>query len=211
MESRKNVGDEVFEKTVSALGQRVSRRNLLVRAAVAGSALAVAPIRYLTEPISASTLVTCSNCSSSAACSGGYSTFCCTLTGSNSCPSYTELGGWWKCTNYTGTKMCDAQNVRWYVDCNRKSGQNCPTGTVRPYGVTGSCPSQCHCANDNCSQRKTCCNNFKYGQCNVNSPVTQVVCRVVKCTRPCDVWPNQCNCSPYAEDNNTCSHEAGCL
>lgn len=187
--------DRRFEEVVSSLRKTIPRRSFLVRAVVAGSVLATAPIKSLMQPAMAVTR--CSNCPSGSACCGGYTTFCCAITGSNTCPNYTELGGWWKCTNYTGSGLCAAGNQRWYVDCNRKPGFSCPDG--------------CHCANDSCTQRKTCCNNFKYGQCNVNSPVTEVVCRVVKCNRPCDVWPNKCECSPYREDNVTCSHDANCL
>jgi len=190
------LGDRLFDATMSLLNRRVSRRRLLERSAIAGSALAVAPLRYVLRPLSALDVVTCSDCSGGDACCDGWTAFCCTLTGSNSCPSYTYMAGWWKCTNYTGTQMCSAQNVRYYIDCNRTPESSCPDG--------------CHCANDDCKHRGTCCNVFRYGQCNTEvSGTTEVVCRMITCVNPCDIFVN-CNCT-YFEDNNTCSHEAGCL
>ncbi len=181
------------------LEKRISRRSMLVRMATAGSALAVAPIRYATRPLSAMAVITCANCPPGSPCCDGYTTFCCTINPdhSNTCPPWTFMGGWWKCTNYTGNLKCDEANVRYYIDCNRLPSKQCPGG--------------CHCANDSCTKRKTCCNVFRYGQCNTQIPeVTAIACRMVSCTNPCTAFPNQCNCT-YKVDDNTCSHEGGCL
>ena len=181
------------------LERRMSRRSLLVRMAIAGSALSVAPVRFITRPVTAMTAITCSNCPPGSPCCDGYTTFCCTINPdhSNRCPPYTYMGGWWKCTNYTGKLKCARQNVRYYIDCNRLPGRHCPHG--------------CRCAKDSCDKRRECCNVFRYGQCNTQvGEVTAIACRMVTCTNPCRAFPNQCNCT-YKVDDNTCSHEADCL
>ena len=59
-------------------------------------------------------------------------------------------------------------------------------------------------------KRRTCCNIFRYGQCNTEIPgVTQVVCRVIKCVNPCKLNVN-CNCTTMIE-NAVCAQEEGCL
>jgi hypothetical protein len=191
----------VSERLVSAaarmLDGRSTRRSWLARTAVVGSALAVAPLRYLLEPGSAWAVVTCSDCHGGRCCDG-YTEFCCTIDGgSNSCPSYTYMGGWWKCTSYGGARLCHEEGVRYYIDCNRRRHRHCPHG--------------CSCAAGSCSNRATCCNVFRYGQCNADVPVvTEVVCRVVKCVNPCRLYPDVCSCTSFV-DNHTCRHEAGCL
>jgi len=184
----------LFDRVVSGLNRRLPRRRLLVRAAVVGSALAVAPVAYLTRSLSAMAVVTCSDCRSGGACCDGWTAFCCQLTGKNTCPSNTFIAGWWKCTSYTGSRLCDDQNVRYYVDCNRTPTAGCT----------------CKCANNNCSHRRTCCNVFRYGQCNTEvAGVTEVVCRMVTCSNPSNLFVN-CNPTMFVE-NATCTHEAGCL
>jgi hypothetical protein len=189
--------DEVFERTVEALGRRFSRRTFLQRFATAASAAAVAPVAFATRPIPAGALISCSNCSGGQPCCDGWTTFCCVINGGkNACPNNTYMGGWWKCTNYTGNGACHEENVRYYLDCNRTPGFSCPGG--------------CHCANDKCTNRSTCCNHFRYGQCNTEIlGVTEVVCRVITCVNPSELFVN-CNSTLHI-DNATCSHEASCL
>ncbi len=191
------MSERLFEFAMKTLGRRVSRRRFLARFATAGSALAVAPIRYASRPLTPmQVLTTCSSCSAGSSCCDGWTTFCCTLTGSNACPSYSYMAGWWKCTNYTGGGACSAENVRYYVDCNRT-----------PYS---SCPHGCHCANDTCQHRRTCCNVFRYGQCNTQiSGVTEVVCRMDTCDNPSEIFVN-CTNTLFIE-NAVCGHEASCL
>lgn len=181
----------------SVLGRRMSRRSALKRFATAGSAFMVAPLRYLLRPGTAFGAITCADCSSGSACCDGYTAFCCTINGGrNACPSYSYLAGWWKCTNYTGAGACRREGVRYYMDCNVKPSSRCPNG--------------CRCANDKCYNRKTCCNVFRYGQCNTHiAGVTPIACRVIKCVNPCELY-DFCNCT-YKQDNNTCGHEAPCL
>lgn len=180
------------------LANRTSRSGLLARVAVIGSAIAVGPLRYLLEPTSALGIVTCADCAPGSACCDGWTTFCCTINGGlNACPSYTFIGGWWKCTEYTGHLLCASEGVRYYLDCNRLPARSCPAG--------------CSCANGECDHRHTCCNVFRYGQCNTQvGVVTEVVCRVISCVNPCRLYPGVCSCSELV-DNRTCSHEAPCL
>jgi len=191
------VTDLLVRKAGEALEKRTSRRGLLVRLALAGSALTIAPLRYLLRPESAWAVVTCRGCSAGSRCCDGWTTFCCTINnGLNSCPAYAYVGGWWKCTSYGGARLCRDTNVRYYIDCNRIPGTRCPGG--------------CHCAGGNCHNRSTCCNVFRYGQCNTHiGGVTEVVCRVIKCVNPCELY-DFCDCTPKV-DNLTCGHEATCL
>ncbi len=187
----------IVERVARGLEARTSRRSFLTKLAVAGSALAVSPLRYLLRPIPAYAAVTASDCSPGSKCASGYTTFCCTINnGVNACPPYSFLGGWWKCTNYTGHGACHKEGVRYYMDCNRTPGHSCPHG--------------CRCAHNSCNQRLECCNVFRYGQCTTDiAGVTPVVCRVIKCINPCKLYVN-CNCT-LKVDNATCSHEEGCL
>ncbi len=184
--------------TSRMLERRMSRRGLLVRLAVAGSAVAVGPLRYLLRPGTAMAVITCSGCGGRGLCCDGWTEFCCVINGGvNACPAYTFIGGWWKCTNYTGTNICHTEGVRYYIDCNRKPGERCPNG--------------CSCAGGSCSHRSTCCNVFRYGQCNTQvSQTTEVVCRVIKCENPCRIYPGVCGCTTFTE-NATCGHDVPCL
>ncbi len=181
----------------SLLERRTSRRGLLQRAALAGSAIAVAPLRYLLRPVSAWALISPGSCSSGL-CTDGYTAFCCEINhGKNVCPAHTYVAGWWMCTAYTGHGLCEAEGVRYYVDCNRIPGQAFRSG--------------CGCANNNCGERRVDCNVFRYGQCNTQVPgVTEVVCRVVVCENPSKIDEFNCN-SSVAVDNNTCTHDWNCL
>src|SRR5438094_6583076 len=76
----------LVDAAARALERRTSRRGFLARLALAGSAAAVAPMRYLLRPLSPMAVIRCSDCSPGALCCDGWTVFCCTLTGSNSCP-----------------------------------------------------------------------------------------------------------------------------
>jgi hypothetical protein len=189
--------DQLLDRTVQAVGRRMSRRRFLQRVATAASAMAVSPVVYAMKPVDAIELISCGGCPSGSACCDGWTTFCCVINnGKNACPNNTFMGGWWKCTNYSGSGLCHDENVRYYVDCNRTPGKSCPGG--------------CHCANDKCTNRSTCCNHFRYGQCNTEViGTTEVVCRMITCVNPSDLFVN-CNSTLHV-DNATCSHEASCL
>ncbi|MDQ6806001.1 MAG: hypothetical protein M3065_13785 [Actinomycetota bacterium] len=182
----------------SVLERRTSRRGLFARFAVAGAALAVAPVRYLMRPETAWAVVTGADCPAGSRCNDGYTAFCCEIQrGENRCPDGTYVGGWWKCTDYRGAGLCATEGVRYYLDCNRVPGVHYPGG--------------CQCANGDCHERKVGCNLFRYGQCNTQVKyTTEVVCRLVICQNPATVTGLNCN-ETLMIDNAVCSHEAGCL
>jgi hypothetical protein len=181
----------------SLLERRSTRRSALGKAALAGSALAVAPVRYLVRPGTAWAVIGPGSCSSGL-CTDGYTAFCCEIEqGHNVCPSNTYVAGWWKCTNYQGGGLCHDEGVRYYVDCNRIPGHSFSGG--------------CQCANGDCNKRRVDCNHFRYGQCNTQiQGTTEVVCRLVICQNPATVAGMNCNGTEMVDDN-TCNHEAGCL
>lgn len=187
------------ERLVSAAGslleRRTSRRGLLARAAVAGSAMAVAPLRYLLRPVNAWAVIDPGSCSGGL-CADGYTAFCCEINdGKNRCPPGTFVGGWWMCTAYSGQGLCAAEGVRYYIDCNHLPGT----------------ASDCRCANDTCAERRADCNVFRYGQCNTQiGPITPIACRVVVCQNPSTIEDFNCNAS-LAVDDNTCTHDWNCL
>ncbi len=189
------------ERLATSLGglleRRMSRRGALARAAVAGSAFAVAPVRYLVRPGDAWAVVRPADCQSGK-CTDGYTAFCCEIErGRNTCPRNTYVAGWWKCTAYTGGGLCHDEGVRYYVDCNRLPGHSFPGG--------------CQCAQSDCGRRRVDCNHFRYGQCNTQvHGTTEVVCRLVICQNPASVDGMSCNATEMVDDF-TCNHEAGCL
>lgn len=193
------------------IGTGFSRRSLFRRAAVMGSALAVAPWTYVLKPGTAyAAICNCGGlgCNCNDLCCRGYTEFCCTLTGTNACPSDTVIAGWWKAD---GSGFCDVNGQarpRYYVDCNnRECSCSCgSSGTCSPSCV--SC--NCGCANGDCRNRRACCVQFRYGQCNNQMPcVGPIVCRVVTCTPP---WELDATCSTAVlTDNHTRFHDAPCL
>jgi hypothetical protein len=191
------VTERLVERASTALEGRTSRRGLLARAALVGSALSVGPLRYLLHPTTAWAVIGPGSCSGGL-CTDGYTAFCCEINhGKNTCPPHTYTAGWWKCTAYSGKGLCSKENVRYYVDCNRKPGQHVPGG--------------CHCAGNDCGKRRVDCNHFRYGQCNTQiHGTTEVVCRLMICQNPATVDGMNCNHTEMFDDN-TCNHEAGCL
>lgn len=148
------LSDRLTEGATAVLERRSSRKSFLIRIAIAGSAMTVAPLRYLIRPESAWAVVTCSLCAPSDLCCGPNSTFCCTITGVNSCPSGSAPCGWWVCST----------SGKHYIDC-------CSTS---------SCT--CHCAKDDCHLRKTCCNSRFYFNC--TGPSVVIVCRIISNSNP---------------------------
>ena len=111
----------------SLLERRISRRGALARLALASSALAVAPLRYLLRPGTAWAAIGPGNCSGGL-CTDGYTAFCCEINGgTNTCPSHTYIAGWWKCSAYGGGGLCSPEGVRYYVDCNHFRYGQCNT------------------------------------------------------------------------------------
>jgi hypothetical protein len=192
---------EVLVGTAARLLEtRTSRRGAMQRIALSGSALAVAPLRYLLYPGTAMAVIrrdpdSCTH----GLCLDGYTEFCCQIMpgGVNACPEHTFPGGWWMCTDYAGRRLCHDAGVRYYVDCNALPGTTFPGG--------------CHCAHDSCDQRRVACNIFRYGQCNTQvRGITAVVCRMVLCENPSRVSKLHCS-SSLAIDNAVCDQDAPCL
>lgn len=186
------------------LESTTSRRSFLVRAAVAGSALAVAPGRFLFRPGTAYASV----CGDAASCSDGYTVFCCTINnGVNRCPPGTFVGGWWKADN---AGFCCGQ-ARYYIDCQGSCLCGASCGGYNSFCTSGCVNCSCHCGpGDSCDQRRVCCNYFRYGQCRQDIACGgPVACRVVTCTPP---WQLDPSCSTAsATDNSTVTHSAPCL
>jgi hypothetical protein len=193
---RSSLGERVVNASAVFLERRVSRRTLLVRVAVTGSALAVAPLRYLLYPISALAALDPGSCGGGL-CTDGYTVFCCEIhSGQNTCPAGTYPGGWWMCTSYQGSELCAPQGVRYYVDCNQLPGSDA-------YG--------CTCGNGSCANRREACNIFRYGQCNTQiGGVTAVVCRMVVCENPGSIPHLNCS-SSVAVDDGVCDQDVPCL
>ena len=195
------------------LASRTSRRGFLRNAALVGSALATTPMAYALRPVTAySAICSCSgsSCDCSALCCDGYTEFCCTLYGSNSCPPGTLAAGWWK-ADVSGFCVEDGVDLpRYYIDCNVDNCGSCGCGS------SGSCGSgcvglcDCGCGAGSCDNRKACCAAFRYGQCNQDvACVGPIVCRVVTCTPP---WEIDDSCTTtVATDNNTRFHDRPCL
>jgi len=181
---------------------------LVQRGTLAGTALSVAPLRYALRPATPeSILCSCGgSCSCGDLCCDGYTAFCCTLTNQSNyaCPSYAFTAGWWKCSSYTGSSLCHTTGVRYYLDCSTCDQTSCPTGG-------------CHCANNSCSNRWTCCLHLRpYGQCHTGMcpgmTNSWVVCRLVTCINPStSISCTSCTDTTTFIDDNTCSHEASCL
>ncbi len=198
MRTGRSLTQRMADSLGGALDRRLSRRSALARAAVAGSAFAVAPVRYLVRPGTAWAVISPGRCPPGTSCTDGYTAFCCEIEhGKNVCPSGSYVAGWWKCTNYKGHGLCHAEGVRYILDCNRIPGHAYPGG--------------CQCANHDCRHRRVACNQFRYGQCNTHvAATTEVVCRLVICQHPATVSGLGCNATEMIDDN-TCQHEAGCL
>jgi hypothetical protein len=187
----------LVDSTSRVLESRFSRRSALIRVAVGGSALTIAPLRYLLYPGTALGVVAPGSCAGGL-CSDGYTAFCCEINqGVNGCPTGTFVGGWWMCTDYHGHQLCHGAGVRYYVDCNALPGHPFPGG--------------CRCADDTCDKRAQNCNIFRYGQCNTQvQGTTAVVCRVISCENPGTVPEFNCSTARMVDDA-TCAHEAPCL
>lgn len=185
-----DLSKRVSESASEPLASTVTRRSFLGRVALIGSALTVAPMRFLLRSESALATIT-ANCPppggcTSGTCTDGYSAFCCTMTGSNDCPANTSPGGWWHAC--VPTLYCSS-GTRYYIDC---VGTACPTDC-----------SACQCYNNSCGNRRTCC-NVGYSNCG-GSTTRKLKCRIVRCVNPCNLFAG-CSCTSAEKDPVTCSH-----
>ena len=193
----------LVDRLAGALERRTSRRGFLMRTAVVGSALAVDPLDYILHPGTAYAAVCrCGSggCGCGSACCDGYTEFCCTLTGSNTCPPGTFAGGWWRAD---GSAFC--AGPRYYIDCHGE----CPTQTG-PGFCAGSDGLACGCALGNCAYRQVGCVSFRYGQCHQDiATAGRIACRVVTCT-PAYLLDNACTTQALFDDR-TANHNRPCL
>lgn len=165
---------------------KAGRRGFLAGLAVSGSALALKPWSFLVRDAAAYDVV----CGNENECADGWTAFCCTVAGSNSCPPGSFAAGWWKADN---SGFCCGK-ARYYIDCNASCGSDW----------------QCHCASGTCDRRRVACNQFRYGQCHQEiACYGPVVCRVVTCQPPWQ-WDQSCTTTSLT-DNRTASHSAPCL
>ena len=192
----------LVSRTASMLDDATSRRSFLTKVAVAGSALALAPWRYLLRPDPAYAVV-CGQCGGTGLCCDGYTEFCCVLYGDNACPPGSFAGGWWKAD---GSTFCGGQ-ARYYVDCHNECRRcGCSGGS----GFCGQACVDCSCGCASCANRQNCCTNFRYGQCNQDiSCVGPIACRVATCSPPY-LWDRSCTTLSLT-DQRTVTHSAGCL
>ena len=184
----------IVERSSALLAARTSRRGFLVRAAVAGTAMVVAPWRFLLQPVTAYAAVCgCadSDCDCDAACCDGYTAFCCEVNGgANVCPAGTFPGGWWRAD---GSMFCGG--TRYLVDCNLSCDADWPA---------------CTCAQGDCNRRGTACNLFRYGQCNQDIDCYgPIVCRMATCEPP---YTLDLGCTDESfSDDFTANHTADCI
>jgi hypothetical protein len=180
------LADRLVTNITKRFDRGPTRRRFLINTAVVGSALAVNPMRYLFKPGTAYA----SLCGPAAGCDSGWTAMCCSINGgSNTCPTGTIPGGWWKADN---SSFCNGA-ARYYIDCNL---------------VSGDC--QCHCATGTCDERHVCCTQFRYGQCHQEiASVGPIMCRVVTCVAP---WQFDPTCTTTAATSQeTALHDAPCL
>jgi hypothetical protein len=193
------------DRAARLLARHPNRRSFLTRTALVGTALAVAPTDFVLRPGTAyAAICNCSGtaCDCGSLCCDGYTEFCCTITGTNSCPPGTVAAGWWKAD---GSSYCTGP--RYYIDCNATC--HCGTGRICPDNCSNA-PWGCGCANGDCNNRKAGCTQFRYGQCNQQiATVGRIACRVVSCDPAVLVVGN---CAPtVAVDDSTANHNKPCL
>ena len=185
---RAGLAERLVEKVAGRTGP--DRRGFLRGTTLVGAALVANPWNYITRPASAYDAV----CGSHNTCASGYSVFCCTINnGQNTCPPNSFVAGWWKADN---AAYCGGA-ARYYVDCNAFRD-----GAWR-----------CRCNTTTCDQRLVACNQFRYGQCNTQVPLSEtgpVVCRLVSCTPPWQQYAGTCSTTSRT-DNNTTTQSAPCV
>lgn len=194
---------ERWVDNLAAAAQRGTSRKGFMQAITATAAVfAASPVRkasgFTATLEQANELAFMASCAAGKCGGDGFHEFCCaTNGGSNVCPDYAYFGGYWRASPYSGGGYCYSTNVRYYIDCNVFPNR----GTDN----AGHCT--CRCGNRDCNCRNICCREFVYGNCNSqhSSTPTDVVCRVVKCSRP-DTYGYNCS-SSYTSLDETRNHE----
>lgn len=198
---------DITSRATALVDRRIGRRSFVARSAVTASAVVANPVDLVLRPVSAyAAICSCSGsaCDCGSLCCDGYTEFCCTLTGANSCPPGSVIGGWWK---VDGSSFCNS-GPRYYMDCHQTCGI-CPCGSG---GIcSGACNgTSCGCAKGSCGNRKAGCTHFRYGNCaNGVKCLGPIVCRVVTCRRP---WEIEASCTTASRvDEGTRHHNRPCL
>ena len=208
--TKRPLSQALIEGTASRLaGRGVSRRRFLSRTAVVGSALAVAPGRFLFRPTTAYAATISTVCGPASDCAGGFTVFCCTINnGVNQCPPGSFAGGWWRAD---GSSWC-CGGSRYIIDCqSRCTACGCSSGSAICPDSCQNCSRVCH-QGPTCDRRRVCMNRFRYGQCNQQIGCSgNVLCRMVTCTPPWQIPSLACASSPTLTDHATAQHGAPCL
>ncbi len=181
----------------------MDRRGFLARTAVVGSAVAVDAVGFTLRPQTAYATI----CGPSNLASQGWTVFCCTINkGVNACPPGSFAAGWWKAA---GSSWC-CNGFQYIVDCNSRCTR-CTSGCSGDHICNTGCQN-CRCGRGSsatCDQRRVCCNQFRYGQCNTHVRCSGGVwCRVLSCVPPYR-WENCTTTS--LRDDRTAEHGAPCL
>ncbi|HEY7107124.1 MAG TPA: hypothetical protein VH986_12020 [Acidimicrobiia bacterium] len=187
-----------LHKATGFMEKHASRRGFLIGSALAGSAVAVTGLDFVTRPGTAYAQAV--GCPPGALCGDGYTEFCCAINnGLNACPPGSFAGGWWRADH---SSFCGGA-ARYYIDCM----QNC-CGQGIGGGFCAGCVA-CQCANG-CDTRRVYCNYFRYGQCHQEIGVSgPIACRVVTCVPPYTVAEYACT-TALAVDNSTAEHAGNC-
>jgi hypothetical protein len=191
----------LVSRTTAILDRRFSRRKLLTRAALVGSAVTTSGLDFVLRPGSAYASI----CGEGHTCGSAWTAMCCTINqGVNRCPPGSFAGGWWKAE---GASLCGGK-ARYYIDCQAECthchchgsafcGEHC-------WNCTPHCPDH-----GGCDQRRVCHNLFRYGQCDRDRHCSgPVMCRAISCSPPWK-WDNCSTTS--ATDDFTRTHSAPCL
>lgn len=199
---------DVTDRLVRRLngGTEMGRRSFLIRFTTAAAALFVAPLDFILRPGTAYAAI----CGPSPGCnlSGGYTAFCCTINrGLNRCPPGHFVGGWWKSAGSSYCCVNGQPSDRYILDCHAR----CTCSGSGNFCGEGCRPCTCRCSNsETCDQRKVCCANFRYGQCNTDIPQSgPVTCRVATCVPPYQLFAS-CG-TTVLNANDTTNHTAPCL
>jgi hypothetical protein len=197
----------LVERAASRLDRSgLTRRSFMIRSAVVGSALVVAPRRFVLQPVTAYQAVT-DLCGPGSSCDEGWTVFCCTINnGVNKCPEGTFPAGWWLAG---GSSWC-CGGARYYIDCNARCTKcGCQEGQDICDNACQNCEP--HCNGNTCDRRRVCWNRFRYPQCSGDIACAgNAVCRIVTCTPPYLIPELSCT-SDLRRDDDTAEHSAPCL
>ena len=202
------VGRTLVRRLSRLVDRYASRRGFLRSFAMSAAAVAFAPA-YIVRPIAARTAInTCYGlrCGPGSHCCDGWTEFCCFLTGENACPPGTVVGGWWKVDN---SEFCsiDEPRPRYFIDCNVAcEGEHRCRGGLCPSSDTSA---NCHCPGG-CESKRVDCTRFRYGQCNQDTCVGAIRCRVVTCVPPWR-WDPACSPTPVLTNQATRRQDRTCL